>query len=107
MKASHRLMHTQATSAPEKKSIMQAPTKRGSRSVSNEGGMAEAVLLCCKTGGGGGKQRCRRQHSLVLGAAERQIFTVVCVITGAADLWSLEFLATYIKVLSRSDVIGR
>lgn len=53
MKASHRLMHTQATSAPEKKSIMQAPTKRGSRSVSNEGGMAEAVLLCCKTGGGG------------------------------------------------------
>lgn len=77
MKASHRLMHTQATSAPEKKSIMQAPTKRGSRSVSNEGGMAEAVLLCCKTGGGG-KQRCRRQHSLVLGAAERQIFTVVC-----------------------------
>lgn len=56
---------------------------------------------------GGGEQRCRRQHSLVLGAAERQIFTVVCVITGAADLWSLEFLATYIKVLSRSDVIGR
>lgn len=43
MKAAHQLMHAEATSAPDKKSIMQAAPKRGRRSVSSEGGMAEAV----------------------------------------------------------------
>lgn len=82
MKASHQLMHTQATSAPEKKSIMQAPTKRGSRSVSHEGGLTGAVCYYAVKLGGK-KEWCRRQRSRVLAAAETQIFMLACLMTAA------------------------